>query len=633
MECRPRRPATSTLLAGHRGRRRRRTSRTPTPRRLARPWRPRRRTGRTRSPAWSSAIACSACSSTPRSRRTTGLAMLRNFLSRVAARVAIRGRRPAAPSTSSASRSSSLEAHHRLPRRARRRGRQGRQVRGAAARRRSGGARRRATTSKGIDEVVILDVTATLESRRALARTISRRRQAAVHPARGRRRHSHRRRRGGGRGRGRRQGQPEHRGARRSRSDHAGWPCATAARRSSSRSTRSGRATGLPCTRAAASQDAARDAVEWAREAAERGAGEILLTSIDRDGTRSGFDCELTAAVSCAVSIPVIASGGAGALRSLRRRLHRGRADAALAASIFHFSEHAVSELKAHLSRQASRCGRCNADPGIHSGCSRVSAFRWTPGPADAGHYVNPFKPIDMFIPAIDLKDGQVVQLVQGKTARAGDATMCSRGCAKFERLSAGAADRPRRRARDRRRTTRWCGRSATPSPAASAAASAPWSAPQAVLAARAPRTSSSARRCFGTAARPRLRAASSPTRSASTRVIAAVDSVGGKVVIRGWTEVDRDLRRRAASKRSSPFCGEFLYTHVDTEGLMRGIDMAAVERRARRRPTRRSPRRAASRRREEVAGARRDRASTRSSAWPSTPARCRWTIPRCSPG
>lgn len=94
---------------------------------------------------------------------------------------------------------------------------------------------------------------------------------------------------------------------------------------------------------------AARDAVEWAREAEQRGAGEILLTSMDRDGTRSGFDCEMTAAVSTAVNIPVIASGGAGGFDHFVDVFTTGRADAALAASIFHFSEHGVSELKAHL--------------------------------------------------------------------------------------------------------------------------------------------------------------------------------------------------------------------------------------------------------------------------------------------
>ena len=92
-----------------------------------------------------------------------------------------------------------------------------------------------------------------------------------------------------------------------------------------------------------------REAVEWAREAESRGAGEILLTSIDRDGTRAGFDCELTAAVSSAVSIPVIASGGAGTFEHFLDVFTTGRADAALAASVFHYSEHAVSELKQFL--------------------------------------------------------------------------------------------------------------------------------------------------------------------------------------------------------------------------------------------------------------------------------------------
>ena len=94
---------------------------------------------------------------------------------------------------------------------------------------------------------------------------------------------------------------------------------------------------------------AGREAVEWAVEAEACGAGEILLTSIDRDGTRSGFDCELTAAVSSAVSIPVIASGGAGSFEHFADVFTRGRADAALAASVFHFSEHAVMDLKQFL--------------------------------------------------------------------------------------------------------------------------------------------------------------------------------------------------------------------------------------------------------------------------------------------
>jgi cyclase len=91
-----------------------------------------------------------------------------------------------------------------------------------------------------------------------------------------------------------------------------------------------------------------RDVVEWAREAVERGAGEILLTSMDRDGTNNGYDLPLTSAVSGAVSVPVIASGGAGELEHLAQALQAG-ADAALCASIFHYGQYTISEAKAHL--------------------------------------------------------------------------------------------------------------------------------------------------------------------------------------------------------------------------------------------------------------------------------------------
>src|SRR3989441_13202099 len=97
---------------------------------------------------------------------------------------------------------------------------------------------------------------------------------------------------------------------------------------------------------------AGRDAVEWAHEAESRGAGEILLTSIDRDGTKIGFDCPMTAAVSKAVSIPVIASGGAGSLGDFVDVFTTGCADAALAASIFHYAETSVRSLKQHLQQR-----------------------------------------------------------------------------------------------------------------------------------------------------------------------------------------------------------------------------------------------------------------------------------------
>ena len=95
-----------------------------------------------------------------------------------------------------------------------------------------------------------------------------------------------------------------------------------------------------------------RDAVAWAREAEDRGAGEILLTSMDRDGTKDGYDIPLTRAISEAVSIPVIASGGAGKLEDFYEGLTAGGASAALAASLFHFHELRVPQVKEYLSRR-----------------------------------------------------------------------------------------------------------------------------------------------------------------------------------------------------------------------------------------------------------------------------------------
>ena len=94
------------------------------------------------------------------------------------------------------------------------------------------------------------------------------------------------------------------------------------------------------------------DAVAWARRMAAYGAGEILLTSMDRDGTKSGFDLELTRTVSDAVPVPVIASGGVGNLQHLADGVTTGRASAVLAASIFHFGQHTVGECKRFMAEQ-----------------------------------------------------------------------------------------------------------------------------------------------------------------------------------------------------------------------------------------------------------------------------------------
>lgn len=94
------------------------------------------------------------------------------------------------------------------------------------------------------------------------------------------------------------------------------------------------------------------DAVAWAKEAERRGAGEILLTSMDGDGTKAGYDLELTRAIATAVNIPVIASGGAGTLAHFAEALTSGRADAALAASLFHYKELTIAEVKQYVAAQ-----------------------------------------------------------------------------------------------------------------------------------------------------------------------------------------------------------------------------------------------------------------------------------------
>ncbi|NLG35221.1 MAG: imidazole glycerol phosphate synthase subunit HisF [Lentisphaerae bacterium] len=107
-----------------------------------------------------------------------------------------------------------------------------------------------------------------------------------------------------------------------------------------------------------------RDAVEWAVEGVARGAGEILLTSMDRDGTRDGYDLDLTRAIAGAVPVPVIASGGVGTLDHLRQGIADGHADAVLAASIFHFGEFTVPQAKAYLARHGIEVRPPVAPPG-----------------------------------------------------------------------------------------------------------------------------------------------------------------------------------------------------------------------------------------------------------------------------
>jgi imidazole glycerol-phosphate synthase subunit HisF len=204
---------------------------------------------------------------------------------------------------------------------------------------------------EGIDEVVVLDITATLESRQALARTISAVAQHIFLPLTV----------GGGIRKEDDAAAAVDAGADKVSLNTAALSrpdlITTLARRYGSQAVivaidAKRRADGFAVYVRSGTSDAARDAIEWAREAESRGAGEILLTSMDRDGTRSGFDCEMTAAVANAVNIPVIASGGAGDLEHFYDVFTHGRADAALAASIFHYDDTSVSELKKYLHRR-----------------------------------------------------------------------------------------------------------------------------------------------------------------------------------------------------------------------------------------------------------------------------------------
>ena len=204
---------------------------------------------------------------------------------------------------------------------------------------------------EGIDEVVILDVTATLESRQARAQTIAAVAAEIFLPLAV----------GGGI-----RGEDDAAAAIEAGADKVSLNTAalsdpglitTLAKRYGSQAVivaidARQQGSGFAVYARSGQSETTRDAVEWAREATDRGAGEILLTSIDRDGTKAGFDCQMTAAVSDAVNIPVIASGGAGTFEHFADVFTTGKADAALAASIFHFNEKSVRELKQFLAKQ-----------------------------------------------------------------------------------------------------------------------------------------------------------------------------------------------------------------------------------------------------------------------------------------
>ena len=200
------------------------------------------------------------------------------------------------------------------------------------------------------DELVFLDITASSDNRKTMVDVVRRTAEHCFIPLtvgggiRTRGKHA---RNAAGR---RRQGRHQHlrRATTRTWSMPAPRPSAASASWSPSTPNAKAPANGAFTPTAAAPRSGS-TCVEWAKEVWRRGAGEILLTSMDADGTQAGYDIELTAAVSTAVGIPVIASGGAGNLDHMVDVLDAGKADAVLAASIFHFGMHTVGEAKRHF--------------------------------------------------------------------------------------------------------------------------------------------------------------------------------------------------------------------------------------------------------------------------------------------
>jgi len=198
------------------------------------------------------------------------------------------------------------------------------------------------------DEIVFLDITASSGRTRDPPRRGGADCRPRVHPAHRRRGRTHHRRHRCAPTSRRRQGVDQHRSARRYDADRTGGrSIRPPVRRHCHRRAPCGG--GYEVYSHGGRRATGRAAIEWAREAAERGAGEILLTSMDQDGTGNGYDLDLTASVVMAVDVPVIASGGAGSPEHLRSVLIDASASAALAASIFHFDAHPVAETKQYL--------------------------------------------------------------------------------------------------------------------------------------------------------------------------------------------------------------------------------------------------------------------------------------------
>ena len=273
-------------------------------------------------------------------------------------------------------------------------------------------------------------------------------------------------------------------------------------------------------------------ALQWAREAEERGAGEILLTSMDRDGTGLGFDCELTSAVASSVSIPVIASGGAGNAEHFVEVFSAGHADAALAASIFHFGTHA-------------RC-RSEADASSRRHSHEVAVL----------------------IPSIDLMGGKIVQLVQGekKALEFDDFEYWIERFSAYPLVQLIDLDAAMGRGSNRELIAMICKRL----PCQTGGGIRDVARASELLALGAKRVIFGSALLKDGAINTSLAAEAAETLGAE-HLTFAIDSRHGKVAIQGWKE-STTIDPKDMIRSLIQYCSAFLYTHIDTEGTMAGF-------------------------------------------------------------
>ncbi|KNC48800.1 histidinol dehydrogenase [Thecamonas trahens ATCC 50062] len=290
------------------------------------------------------------------------------------------------------------------------------------------------------------------------------------------------------------------------------------------------------------------DAIEWAARAAAAGAGEILLTSFDRDGTRSGYDTKLLAAVSAAVSIPVVASGGASSPEHMVAAIAAG-ADALLAASIFHYGDYTVGSIKSALSL---------LDPSLSV---RPPSFA-----PDAATKLHLSPPPQAVVPSIDLMGGRAVQLVGGdpEKLKIDAGSELDALAAKFALAGEIAVidlDAALSRGSNKDAIVELCKR--YPCRVGGGIRSVDAALDYLQAGARSV--------IIGTAASPELLA-----QLPRDRVLVALDAVHGEVVVDGWTtKTGESVADRVTAL--APYCSGFLVTFVEREGRMVGIDRSAI--------------------------------------------------------